>query len=73
MLLPSSLEYVWVDFLELNSARTESMSGPSAISYLEISAWNGLMNKKITANEVGIIKRLDFVFMQHYQKKQAEK
>ena len=68
---PETLEYVWRDFLELNDARTSNGYTVNPISYLELDAWNRLMNKQVTAQEISIMKQLDSVFMSHYQKQQA--
>ena len=70
---PETLEFIWRDFLELNDARTSNGYTLNAISYTEIDAWNRLMNKSITAQEISIIKRLDGVFLAHYQQQQADK
>jgi hypothetical protein len=65
------LEFVWRDFLELNDARTSNGYSLNAISYTEIDAWNRLMNKNISSEDIVIIKKLDSIFLQHYQKQQA--
>lgn len=70
-MLPDTLEYIWRDFLELNDARTSNGMSINPISYTEIDAWKRLMNKQVTAQDIELIKRLDAVFMHHYQK--AEK
>ena len=70
---PETLEFIWRDFLELNDARTSNGYTLNAISFTELDAWNRLMNKQVTAQEISIMKQLDAVFMNHYQKQQADK
>ena len=70
---PQSLEFLWRDFLELNDARTSNGYALNAISYTEIDAWNRLLNKQVTAQDIRVIKQLDGVFLQHYQQQQADK
>jgi hypothetical protein len=68
---PETLEFIWRDFLELNDARTSNGYTVNPISFTELDAWNRLMNKQVTAQEISIMKQLDAVFMNHYQKQQA--
>lgn len=70
---PETLEYLWRDFIELNNARTSNGYTLNPISFIEIDAWNRLMNKRVTAQEISILKQLDAVFMNHYQQQQADK
>ena len=70
---PETLEFIWRDFLELNDARTSNGYTVNPISFTELDAWNRLMNKQVTAQEISIMKQLDAVFMNHYQKQQADK
>ena len=68
---PETLEFIWRDFHELNNGRTSNGYTLNPISYTELDAWNRLMNKQVTAQEISIMKQLDAVFMHHYQKQQA--
>jgi len=70
---PETLEFNWLDFLELNRARTSNGYTANPISYTELDAWNRLTNKNITAQEINIIKQLDDVFLNHYQQQAAKK
>lgn len=70
---PQILEFVWCDFLELNDARTSNGYSMNPVSFTELDAWNRLVKKDITAQEISIIKQLDGVFLHHYQQKQADK
>jgi len=42
------------------------------LSYTELDAWNCLLNKKVTAQQIGIIRLLDGALLQHYQQQQAD-
>ena len=70
---PETLEFIWRDFHELNNDRTSNGYTLNPISYTELDAWSRLTNKAVTAQEIDIIKQLDAVFLNHYQKQQAEK
>jgi hypothetical protein len=59
--------YVWENFLSLNATRQSGM-GVNAISYFEIKAWCDLTGTKISPYELKIIKQLDSVFLEHYNK-----
>lgn len=56
--LPESLEHLWFWFLELNAARDDS-----PISYTELKAWAELTDRVITADEVAILKKLDWIVL----------
>jgi hypothetical protein len=71
--IPPTLEYLWLDFLELNDARTSNGYSMNPITFTELDAWNRLARKRITAQEISIIKQLDGVFLQHCQQQQADK
>jgi hypothetical protein len=43
------------------------MNGLLPLSFSDIDAWNRLMDKRISSQDVGIIKQLDTVFLNHYQ------
>jgi hypothetical protein len=69
---PESLVYVWEYFLVLHNTRSGGM-GISGISFTEIQAWNNMLDIGITASDVELIKMLDSLFLDHYNKSQKAK
>lgn len=65
--MPRMIEYLWMYFLELNNTRSSGM-GINAITYSEISAWCFLNDIELSPFEVKVIKMLDSVFVEHYNK-----
>jgi hypothetical protein len=65
--MPHLIEYLWSYFLELNNTRQSGM-GVSSITYSEISAWCYLCDITLSPFEVKVIKLLDSVFVEHYNK-----
>ena len=63
--------YLWEHFLNLNSTRTSGM-GVSAINYMELKAYCDMNGISFSPFEVRVIKMLDRVFLDHYNK-QSEK
>lgn len=59
--------YLWESFLELNSTRQSGM-GVNAISYSEIKAYCELTQTHFSPYEIKVIKMLDRVFLEHYNK-----
>jgi hypothetical protein len=67
----ASMIYLWEHFLNLNSTRPSGMSIGS-ITYSEIKAYCDMNGLSFSPFEVRIIKMLDRVFLDHYNK-QSEK
>lgn len=65
------INYVWEWFLELNSTRQSGM-GVSGITYTEIKAWCELTGNQPSPYEIKIIKSLDRLFIEHYNKPSKE-
>jgi hypothetical protein len=61
---PNLLSHVWSFFLQLHQSRTMGFSGPNPITYSEMESWVNLTNNKLHPYDVGIIKRLDSLYMQ---------
>jgi hypothetical protein len=59
--------YLWEFILDLNSTRQSGM-GVNAISYTEIVSWCTLTGNKLSPYETRVIKMLDRVFLEHYNK-----
>lgn len=59
--------YLWESFLELNSTRQSGM-GVNSISYSEIKAYCDLTQTVFSPYEIKVIKMLDRVFLEHYNK-----
>lgn len=57
------MAYVWSAFISLHSARGQGFSGPLPISYTEIAAWQQLTESQLSAWEVGVIKKLDSIYV----------
>jgi len=66
-----TVTYLWEHFLNLNSTRTSGM-GVSAINYMELKAYCDMNTISFSPFEVRVIKMLDRVFLDHYNK-QSEK
>jgi len=60
---PNPLSHVWSFFLQLHQSRTMGFSGPNPITYSEIESWVKLTNNQPNPLDVGIIKRLDSLYM----------
>jgi hypothetical protein len=65
--IPDCVVYLWEFILDLNSTRQSGM-GVNAISYTEIVAWCTLTGNKLSPYETRVIKMLDRVFLEHYNK-----
>lgn len=63
--------YLWEHFLALNATRSSGMS-VSAINYMELKAYCDMNSIQLSPFEVRVIKSLDKVFLDHYNK-QSEK
>ena len=66
-----SVMFLWEHFLHLNQTRSSGM-GVSAISYSEIKAYCELNDVSFSPYELKVIKSLDGLFLEHYNK-QSEK
>lgn len=71
--MPETMEFIWLDFLELNNARTSNGYTLNPISYQELYAWTQLTGKRLKAHEIGIIKMLDITFLNYHNKQQKLK
>ena len=61
---PAALGYLWGWFVELSTARGGSgFGGLNPIAYLEIDAWARLSGVELTAFELGVLRRLDHLFL----------
>jgi hypothetical protein len=57
------MEYVWSAFISLHPARGQGFNGPLPLSYTEIAAWQQLTGSQLSTWEVGVIKKLDSVYI----------
>lgn len=64
---PLNLGYIWTWFCALSEARGSGGFGASPITYPQIEAWARLMRTEVTPWEVGILRRLDRVFIEVVQ------
>ena len=64
---PFELEHIWKWFLELNGGRTSNGFGPNAVTFAEIHAWSILTGNTPSPWEVGMLKRLDSVYLKEMQ------
>jgi len=60
---PQALIHIWVWFLDLAGSRTSAGFGMNPIAYSEIDAWARLTRQTPTSFEVGILKRLDRIYI----------
>jgi hypothetical protein len=60
---PYALAHVWAWFLDISGSRTSAGFGMNPIAYSEIDAWARLTGQRPTAIEVGILKRLDRLYI----------
>jgi hypothetical protein len=60
---PELMEYVWSAFISLHPARGQGFNGPLPLSYTEIAAWQQLTGNQLSTWEVGVIKKLDSIYM----------
>lgn len=61
--LPDELAYLWGWFGQLESARSSNGYGPNPLTYAEIKAWAALTGARPAPWEVGLLKRLDAVYL----------
>ncbi len=71
--IPESIEHIWPWFWDLHKTRSNGMSGPSPITYLEIQAWNNLTNNNIREIEVEFLKIMDRIYLQFIAEKHKKK
>jgi hypothetical protein len=60
---PSEIKYLWFYFCQLHARRGSSGMGPNPISYAEIEAWSRLQHVKLSAFEVGVLDRLEALYL----------
>jgi len=66
---PDIISHLWEWFIELHNARPRTGMGASPIAYSEIVAWSSLTRVTPSPWEVGIIKKIDSMFMDVSTKK----
>lgn len=57
---PQAMSEIWEHYINLSNSRQNGM-GMNPISYLEIQAYESLMQNKLTVFEVKAIKKLDII------------
>jgi hypothetical protein len=62
--LPSAMEYLWLWFCDLSGGRPHTGFGPGAIPYSEITAWASLTENDPSPWDVGLLKKLDAVYLE---------
>ncbi|TPM39582.1 hypothetical protein [Mesorhizobium sp. B2-3-4] len=60
-------------FWDLSSARSMGFAGPDPIRLTDISAWSSLTGNMLLREEIGILRRLDFAFLQTLAEMDREK
>jgi hypothetical protein len=60
---PDELRLVWYKFEEIAKGRSFGMGGPNPISYADMYYWLKLTGWTLEEWEIGIIKRLDYVWL----------
>lgn len=74
MLIPHPDYAYLVDwFWDLSSARSMGFAGPDAIRLTDITAWSSLTGNLLLREEVAILRRLDFAFLQTLAEIEREK
>lgn len=66
--LPWQIEHVWRWFGELCAGR----AGLAPLTYPDIDAWSRLTGAMVRPSEVGLIKRLDYLWLKLMAAKQAQ-
>lgn len=57
-------------FTEINRGRTGNGYGPNPILYSEIQAWSCLTGIKITPSELGVLKTLDSIYLNQFNRRE---
>lgn len=70
---PVECREIWNTFISLNQGRTSSGFGLNPITYTEIKSWCELYGVSLCPYEVGVIKRLDNIFLEHIAEDSKEK
>ena len=70
--LPADGALLWRAFFDLDSARSYHANGPNPIPFTEIRAYCDLMNLPLEPHHVAVIREMDGVVLEHYQRKLAE-
>lgn len=61
--IPEAAEHVWRWFLELSQARGSTGFGPAPLTYQDIAAWARLTGADPSPWEIGVLKRLDVLWL----------
>ena len=61
--IPESLEYIWMWWCEVQTARQSSGFGPLPISFSEIYAWSVLTQRLLQPWEVQAMRDIDQVYL----------
>lgn len=61
---PHELLHLWEWFADLSGARPHTGFGPGPLPFSEIQAWANLTGHRPTPWEVGVLKRLDGVYLE---------
>jgi hypothetical protein len=66
--LPEGAGPLWRAFIELDAARTWHAHGPNPITWQDMAAYVALMNLPLEPRHIAVIRALDGVVVDHYQK-----
>jgi hypothetical protein len=72
MNLPAGGATLWRAFLDLDASRSYHANGPNPIPYTEIAAHARCMNLPLEPHHVAVIRDMDDVVPEHYQRRIAE-
>lgn len=61
---PEGVAYIWLWFCDLNSGRSFGEFGAHPLTYMDIKAWAELMSEAPAPFEIGVIKKLDKLFLE---------
>jgi hypothetical protein len=67
--LPDAFAHVWEWFTELSNARGAGAFSLNPISFQDMESWARLSGTHLTPSEVGLLRRLDEVFLVEVSKK----
>lgn len=60
---PDRCAYLWDAFLSLHSGRTYGAMAPNPLTWVDIKAWDDLMNAGLKEWDIRVIKALDLLWM----------
>lgn len=70
--LPTGAERLWIDFLDLSSARGSTGFGPARISWLDLDAYQRVKRLRFCAWEIDAIRRADNAYMEQAGKRKPK-